>query len=255
MKLKKALIAILTVSVFSGFSLGIVQAWGGWGPIKPGDHVFDAKRFADSVRETAQMLQTLQNKIEILKNRILVNTNADPYFDKVNAEINKYKLPDGNTLTNPDNKFKDSIFWKSWDYEKAVKEGSVYTEKLAENISNNNKETTDVLQQTIQNQSQKYDLETQIQDIQTPGILSEKQKANAAAILEVLSSVDNSKMSGAEMINNISMQETKAAANRLENEKIKTGYFHGYDPYNPTEFDEENRPAQKEPMGFIKFGK
>ena len=43
-------------------SLPAVQAK--WRPIKPGDHVFDAKRFADSVRETAELIENVKSSLE-----------------------------------------------------------------------------------------------------------------------------------------------------------------------------------------------
>lgn len=52
MEIRKTAVGVFTVVVLSGSSM-VAQAW--WGDlIYPGAHVFDAKRFADSVRETEQ---------------------------------------------------------------------------------------------------------------------------------------------------------------------------------------------------------
>lgn len=47
----KKRISIIFVLLFSIST--VAGAWG-WGGLKPGDHVIDYKRLADSIRETAQ---------------------------------------------------------------------------------------------------------------------------------------------------------------------------------------------------------
>ena len=49
----KKRISIIFVLLFSIST--VAGAWG-WGGLKPGDHVIDYKRLADSIRETAHML-------------------------------------------------------------------------------------------------------------------------------------------------------------------------------------------------------
>ena len=84
--------------------------------------------------------------------------------------------------------------------------------------------------------------------------MGEKQRANAMNIVNTLNSIDKIKTNGARFINNIVDQETKTAIDRLNKEKIEDGQFYGYDPYNPSTFDEENRPLQEPALGFMRFG-
>lgn len=250
MKITKKKIIIVCTIIF----IGMTTAAGAWGRVlKPGDHVIDHKRLSDSILETAQMLQTVQNSLENLKNRILVNTKIDLNTDKINAEIEKIIKPDGESLINPDKVFKNQDFYKSWEVNEALADTD-YNLKLAEELTDTKKETTDVIQETINNQQDRMNLQSEILNTQTNGILGEKQRANALAITDVLSSIDKTKMSGAQLINNITNQEVKAAADRLDKEKVKAGQFYGYDPYNPSDFDEENRPPQNPPLGFMQFG-
>ena len=59
MKICKFAVVVFTMAMLSGSSM-IEQAW--WGDlIYPGAEVFDAKRFADSVRETEQAIAAVQH--------------------------------------------------------------------------------------------------------------------------------------------------------------------------------------------------
>lgn len=248
-------IAALTAIILSAsllFATISAGAWG-WGPIKPGDHVFDAKRFADSVRETAQMLQTVQNTLENLKNRIIANTKVDPYFDRVNAEIEKIQLPGGDSLINPDNEYKDTLFWKTWEIDEAIADRE-YNTQLADELETTNKEMTDRYQEAINNQFDRDYIQSAIIGIKTPGIVGEKQKGNSSAVLNSTAAIDKAQMSGAAQIQEITNQEAAVAADRLDKEKIKQGSFYGYDPYNPTDYDRDNRPPVPAPIGYIRFG-
>ena len=70
-------------------------------PIHPGDHVFDAKRFADSIRETIQQGLVFKNMVEQLKNLNLKNMGAKLSY--LTASLSTFKLPnlDG-IMGNPD---------------------------------------------------------------------------------------------------------------------------------------------------------
>ena len=249
MKITKKKIIIVCTIIF----IGMTTAAGAWGRVlKPGDHVIDHKRLSDSILETAQMLQTVQNSLENLKNRILANTKID-LDNKINAEIENIAKLDGESLINPDKIFKNQDFYKSWEVDEAL-EDTDYNLKLAEELTDTKKEATDVIQETMNNQQDRMNLQSEILNTQTDGILGEKQRANALAITDILNSIDKTKISGAQLINNITNQEAKAAADRLDKEKVKAGQFYGYDPYNPSDFDEENRPPQNPPLGFMQFG-
>lgn len=246
----KKKIIIVCIIIF----ISMTTAAGAWGRVlKPGDHVIDYKRLSDSILETAQMLQTVQNSLENLKNRILANTKIDLDTDKINTEIEKIAKPDGKSLINPDKVFKNQDFYKSWKVDEALADTD-YNLKLAEELTDTKKEATNIIQETVNNQQDRMSLQSEILNTQTDGILGEKQRANALFITDVLNSIDKTKMSGVRLINNITDQEAKAAADRLDKEKVKAGQFYGYDPYNPSDFDEENRPPQNPPLSFMRFG-
>lgn len=236
------------------FSISTVAGAWSWHGLKPGDHVIDYKRLADSIKETVQMFNTVQNSLENLKNKIIINTKINVNEDKIDTEIKEIIKPNGESLINPNRVFRDKNFYKSWDVHKALAD-SDYNLELAEEQSYTKKEATDVLQETIYNQHKRMNLQSEILNMQTNGVLGEKQRANAIAIIDILNSIDKAKTSGAYFINNITDQETKSATNRLDKEKIKAGQFYGYDPYNPSTFDKEKYPQQKPALGFMHFGK
>ena len=81
MEIRKTAVVVFTMVMFSGSSM-IAQAW--WGDlIYPGAEVFDPKRFADSVRETAQAIAAVQNTLENLNNRILMITGINSELESV----------------------------------------------------------------------------------------------------------------------------------------------------------------------------
>ncbi|EHR31894.1 hypothetical protein GXM21_12710 (plasmid) [Megamonas funiformis] len=248
--MKKIVVICIVIIVLVSMTVSV----GAWGRVlKPGDHVIDYKRLADSIRETAQMLQTVQNSLENLKNRILANTKINIDENKISTEIEKVIKPDGESLINPNKVFKDKDFYKSWEIEEALNDQE-YNLKLAEEQTYTKKEATDVIQETINNQTDRINLQSEILSTQTDGILGEKQRANTMNIVNTLNTIDKTKTNGARFINSIVDQETKAAADRLDKEKIKAGQFYGYDPYNSSTFDEENRPPQEPALGFMRFG-
>ena len=54
--MKKIVVICIVIIVLVSMTVSV----GAWGRVlKPGDHVIDYKRLADSIRETAQMLQTV----------------------------------------------------------------------------------------------------------------------------------------------------------------------------------------------------
>ncbi|MBS5780028.1 hypothetical protein [Megamonas sp.] len=248
--MKKIVVICIVIIVLVSMTVSV----GAWGRVlKPGDHVIDYKRLADSIRETAQMLQTVQNSLENFKNRILANTKIDIDDNKISAEIEKVIKPNGESLINPNKVFKDKDFYKSWESKEALNDQE-YSNLLIEEQTYTKKEATDIIQETINNENDRMNLQSEILNTQTDGILGEKQRANAMNIVNTLNSIDKTKTNGARFINNVVDQETKAAADRLDKEKVKAGQFYGYDPYNPSAFDEENRPPQEPALGFMRFG-
>ena len=103
------------------------------------------------------MLQTVQNSLENLKNRILANTKIEFDTDKINTEIEKIAKPDGESLINPDKVFKNQDFYKSWEVDEALEDND-YNLKLVEELTDTKKEATDVIQETMNNQNDRMNL-------------------------------------------------------------------------------------------------
>ena len=222
-------------------------------PIHPGDHVFDAKRFADSVKETAKTVLVVQNALESLKNKILINTKINSSLNNVMKEIKNLRdNPNGDSLINPKNVYEDTPFWGNWEINEAMNDTS-YKEKLNKEIANNNKEAAQTVQQVSIRQGNRQEEINDVLEMETEGVLGEKQKENAVAILENLERIDKARISGAQMINEITLHEAEYADQRLDQEKVKAGQFYGYDPYHPNDYDNSHKPI-KESFGFLKFG-
>ena len=80
---------------------------------------------------------------------------------------------------------------------------------LIEEQTYTKKEATDIIQETINNENDRINLQSEILSTQTDNILGEKQRANAMNIVNTLNSIDKIKTNGARFINNIVDQETK----------------------------------------------
>ena len=69
--------ALLAVLLFCSPPAAQAGFFDGGAVLHPGDHVFDLKRFMDSVKETAEALEIVKNSLDNLKNRILARVGLD----------------------------------------------------------------------------------------------------------------------------------------------------------------------------------
>ena len=92
-------------------------AWGWDDIIKPGSHIIDLKRLADSVQETLQMVETLRNEVKKLQNQIQAMRKIELYPREMEAAIkNALQFPDMKTIFDfgiPTSRWKTSIM-KQW---------------------------------------------------------------------------------------------------------------------------------------------
>ena len=112
----------------------------------------------------------------------------------------------------------------------------------------------EVIANTIKN---KYDRENAINNIitqQDKGILAERQKANALAILQNINDIDAIRMRSALFVDDIQSQEESFAAERLEEQKLKKAVFKGYDPYYPTDEQKIEMDRVSKDLGFMRIG-
>ena len=245
-KQKLGLLCLTTAAVFS--TITSVYAWGGWGGlINPGDEVFDAKRFDDSVEETAKMLLTAQNTLKSLTNRLKFNEGVTLNIPLQSAAQN------GSTMVNPKNDYKNTPFWKSWSVHEALEDRS-YENKIDAERAQSGTEAAAVLQEVANNQIKREEAIQDILNLASDGILSEKQKANAIEIIDCMTTIDQAKMTGTAYMNAVSDQEATAAIDRLDREKIKAGNVYGYDPYHPSKFDTNHKKNTSVNFGFLPFG-
>ena len=77
MKHAKCMAALLAVLLFCSPPAAQAGFFDGGAVLHPGDHVFDLKRFMDSVKETAEALEIVKNSLDNLKNRILARVGLD----------------------------------------------------------------------------------------------------------------------------------------------------------------------------------
>ena len=212
--------------------------------IEPGDHVFDAKRFADSIRETAEAIKEVANTLEILSNHLKMLARAGDIQGIWEALENVGDLPMGKTAEEH-----TKIFKQSWDEAKA---NAPYWPILNASLSKANEDTGKAAEAVFRHQQERDAAYLEILSQEDSGLLSERQRHN----MEIgLSAIDQTELAGSQFMQEIEQQEAEFASQRIEQEKAKAGEFYGYDPYHPNEYDMEHRTVKTHSLGFMAYGK
>lgn len=245
MKIRKTAVVVFTLAVLSGSSM-IAQAW--WGDlIYPGAEVFDAKRFADNVKETEQAIAAVQNTLENLDNRILMITGLSSDLQSVFKAVQGIgDMPTGKSVAEL-----DAVFREVKD---KAENDEAYEILLYTSLENANQDVANAGQKIFQNQQIRETAQEEILQTETDGLLGEQQKKNATAVLEALESIGQVQIKGSEFLKQVTMQETEYTENRVEQKKAKAGEFYGYDPYHLNKYDMQNRVVKTKSLGFIKYG-
>ena len=245
MKICKSAVVVFTMAMLSGSSM-IAQAW--WGDlIYPGAEVFDAKRFADSVRETEQAIAAVQNTLGNLNNRILMITGINSELENVFKAVQETgDMPKGKSAADLDADFKA--------IQSKAEQDELYEMLLYNNLESANQDAANAAQKVFQNQQIRSIAQNEILQVTTDGLLGEQQKKNATVVLEALESMDQAKVKGSEFMKQVTMQEAEYTTNRIEREKARAGEFYGYDPYHPNEYDLQKRVVQTKSLGFMPYG-
>lgn len=228
-------------------------AWG-WGPIKPGDHVFDAKRWADSVKETAEMIKVVQNELENLKNRIVAMTKINVDLSGITAVLKDTMNTTGESIVNYKNGFApvDDIYRRSWSI--FQQHGDCFP-AITEGAGQSNEDTYYAVQQAIKRKAEREEELHNVMNQYTDGLLGEQQRENAVFIMNTMNEMDKGAVTGAAWMNEVTMQETERDRMRVDYQRLKeAATFHAYDPYHPTDYDIRNRPVSSVNYGFLKFG-
>jgi len=227
-------------------------------PIHPGDHVFDAKRFADSIKETAEMVKNVQNSYEKLKNAGIYNLAANiTGFKEVynSAAIKIDNLSTGNTVVNI---YKDINSTESYKYittEAAMQDNGTIERRLRNEAGERNLTELQVMNEAQKNNAARNDVINNIISQSDEGVLAERQKANAVAIMQGINDIDVIRMRGALFVDDVQSQEETFARERLEEQKLKKAAFKGYDPYHPTDEQREAMQQVSRDLGFMRIGK
>lgn len=246
----------ITLLIIAGLFICLPAAQAKWRPIKPGDHVFDAKRFADSVRETAEMIENVKNSLEKLKNQGIFNSgiNLSRVMDRYNEAADSINdLLDGTSIINVHKDYEDFQTYKSQNITEAMADYGEYETELLDEAARRKEEVliteADLADRcTVRNEAARDMIAAD-----DSGNLTERQKSNAMAILQAANSLDAVRAEAAKVADNLQSREESFALNRMEQEKAKAGAFYSYDPYNPTEFDEVVRTTTSENFGFRNF--
>ena len=248
---KKIVIAALAAGIALGSSTA--QAWGwGW-VIPPGSHVFDAKRFFDSMKETAQMLETVKNEVQKLKNQITAMLRIDLYPREMEDAVKSaLKFPEIRTIFNPkaddpmQRLYTDAIV----DYEHGGDPFAIIRKRnMDDHLTYRN-----IVANTVQKQEERRRLAGQIASAPDDGLLSERQKANQLAALKAIDSIDEAQLIGAAYANAVKDQETSHIKENIRREEAQRMTVYPYDPFHPTDFDKRNNKSESKAFGFLKFG-
>lgn len=252
MEIKRKTAILIIACLF--ISLPVASAK--WRPIKPGDHVFDAKRFADSVRETAEMIENVKNSLEKLKNQGIFNTgtNLSRVIDRYNEAAGSVNgLLNGTSIINVHKNYDDYKTYKAQDITDAMEDYGEYETEILNEAQQRKQEVLITQAELASKNIERSEAVQEMLDASDGGNLAERQKSNAAAILKAANDIDMVRAQAANVADNLQSREEQYALNRMEQEKSKAGAFYSYDPYNPTEFDEAVYTSDSENFGFKQF--
>ncbi len=249
-------IMFLTVAGSFLVTLPIATAW--HRPIHPYDHVFDAKRFADSVKETAEMVNTVQNTYEKLRQQGLINAgvNLEDFINSYNSVADSINgMTTGNTIINVNTDHTKQKSYKTLPYLDAIKDKGHYQSELLTEATDRKRTALKAVVDVQQRTTERQQVISNINASSTNGALADLQKANAIDAIEATNNIDAIRQKAIMMVDEIQSQEEQLAHERLEQQKATLGTFYTYDPYNPTEQDKEQAPESTKNLGFLKFGK
>lgn len=253
MKHAKCMAALLAVLLFCSPPAAQAGFFDGGAVLHPGDHVFDLKRFMDSVKETAEALEIVKNSLDNLKNRILARVGLDDDGKVIAFSIEHSGGLSEDSPVHPahENKPFQEMDQETW---KLAKEGQDYLSRIQTTLDKANADTAAFMQRIFGNIQEREQADIEILHLDTQGILGEKQRENNQQILHAVESSDRAQVTGTQYMDRVAQQEAETMKNRLDQQKIKAEEVYGYDPYHPTDYDLQHRQVKSENLGFMKFG-
>lgn len=241
-KCRLVISAALLISVTSGYMLADAK----WRlPIHPGDHVFDAKRFNDSVKETAAMLNENMMNLKILKDRLIMYANEKSGINqKTDAAFNQYDSPvGGQSIISRDGAMNQNRILQTsmHDYDVYSDESSAaYKMRLMNELDSANQDAAAAQQRAA----------ADIDGMQTDSVIGTRQKTASVTALSALNDAEDARAQAAALMEDIMQDEASYALEDLERQQMQKFSVYGYDPYHPTKYDQEHAP-QTENFGFL----
>lgn len=196
--------------------------------IHPGDHVFDAKRFHDSVLETAQQALTASQTAQELTIRILQHTGIVEPGSAVAQAMDRYENRyQGETLINPGTDLMDSPMEQAEYYDPYSTSYDMDVNQYLQRLhADTLKLTGNVMVQQQNREKDKAD----ILSIEAPGRMGEIQKGSSLAILHGMDTADETRMEGAKMAQEIAEDEAKYAEMHREFHQTGSQSFYELSP-------------------------
>lgn len=224
-------------------------AWFGSG-LYPGAYVFDAKRFADSVKETAQVVQQYTQELDKWKKKILLMTGVTGLNKRIDTAVKQFEQTwTGQSIVSGNSMDSTAINQPPTNTE-LINQPYDYRSLLLNEDHQANLDSLSMAQDILGRYDTRYQQMLDIAAIETPGQVGEQQKGTAIAALQALNTEDLIRLSAADTLRQITEDSAAAMQERTEIRQSSLRGFSGYDPYHPTEFDKRNAPPI-ENFGFL----
>ena len=225
-------------------------------PIHPGDHVFDAKRYADSVKETAQMVINVQNSLKKLKNQGLINAgcNLEQFTKDYNTLAKKVNAMSGDSVINPQKNYENAETYKETMMSDVMQDNGAKDQRLLNEASIRKAEMMKVIAEISNRTHSRINAINKQLQVPYEGNLAELQVANGVAIMSAVNDIDSIRTDAAAFADSLQSQEEAIYHGKLEEQKKKAATFYGYDPYNPSASDAVLNTSNSHDLGFKQLG-
>ena len=200
--------------------------------IHPGDHVFDAKRFHDSVLETAQQALVASQTAQELTIRILQHTGIVEPGSAVAQAMDRYENRyDGQTMISPDGNISSSPVSLLTSYTNNYMISDPETD-IANYLSKVHSDTAAVEQDVIHQQTARMKNMQDIEAIEAPGRMGEIQKGSSLAILRGMNMADEARLDGAQMASSIADSQAQITQEQVDRLRTSMNEVKALDPYD-----------------------
>lgn len=246
---KKAFTLLLILSMLLSTSVASARV-----RLHNGDHVFDAKRFADSVKVTAEFMAAKVASQGKLFLQEFMNTGTELFFFK--NTILSFLFSESSSATtpvNPDVKWKDTLVNRPWVPVEAI-EDTTFEPRLLEENATLNRDSAQALASEAERSETRKELQQQLLQESPEGGLAVKQRSYSVKIATALDELESARSSGIKMINKVYSQELAFSKERLQGFKARQFTRAGYDPFHPSDHDKIANASKSENFGFIRIG-